>query len=207
MQGSIDGQGPLQALIFTDDPLLAPQRAPNGTVKWLQIVGLHPDELDAVQSWNAKHFIELLRESDPLLLTHSSRPSLMSDASMSARVREGIEQDGSSFALRLGGSLRWRPATALSIEVSVDRRAADELRDGVARRVARGRIFACVGEAAAPGTALVVTPAEGNRWLIDQNGALVIQLTPDFAVRVHDGLRQSGTLEWPELRGIRFLVK
>jgi hypothetical protein len=206
LQGPLDGQGRLTAVVFADDPLLAPRLARNGSVKWLQIVGLDADELRALQSWDAKSFTSLMAEKDPLLQTDVSRKSMLSDEAVASRIRDGIEQDGSSFAVTLGGALRWRPAAGLTVEILLDDRAARELRDGVARRLHRGRAFICVADSGAPGTALVVTSAESNRWLIDSNGALVIQLRPDFVEPFLGAIAASGITVIPGLRDLRFVI-
>ncbi len=206
LQGPLDGEGRLTALLFVDDPLLAPRRAPNGTVQWLQMVGLDQDELSALESWTAEGMTSLLAERDPLLQTDATRPSILSDESFAARIRQGIEQDGSSYAVALGGTLRWRPAAGLTVDVILDDKAARELREGVARRLPRARAFVCVGGHGTPGTSLVVTHAESNRWFIDSNGALIIQLRLDFVDKFLQDLERPGTVTIPELRDLRFLI-
>ena len=87
----------IHAITFADDPQL-PQdvNSPNGSFRFIQIVGLTADELEAIEGWNSVSFCELLKQTNPLLITDLARTSHLEDASFSSAVVAGTKQDGAS---------------------------------------------------------------------------------------------------------------
>ena len=81
---------------FTRDPQLPAIATPNGQVKFVQIVGLTMDELEAIHSWNAEAFLHLRSHTDSLLITDLNRESWMNDKQFAAEVARRSKQDGSS---------------------------------------------------------------------------------------------------------------
>src|SRR5690606_20142881 len=59
----------IRAITFVLDPELDRIATPNGTVQFLQIVGLTEDEQEAIEYWNSERFAALISERDPLLIT------------------------------------------------------------------------------------------------------------------------------------------
>src|SRR5262249_44729566 len=97
----------ITAVVFVEDPELPPTNSPHGSVKFVQIVGITDDELQAVQAWDSKRFTELLKAANPLLVTDLARTSILADPSMAKVVSEGIEQNGSSMGELYVSTVRW----------------------------------------------------------------------------------------------------
>lgn len=86
----------LTAVGFITDPQLGKLHTPNGTVEFLEVVGITQDELDALVCWNCKGLLELLKEQYPLYVTDLSRSSIMEKEEYRRRWEEGVEKEGSS---------------------------------------------------------------------------------------------------------------
>ena len=90
------------ALAFVDDPVLARIESRNGRSGFLQIVGLCPGGLDAVQRGSVHGYVSLLRERDALCRIDPSAPSPLRDGAFAEAVEAGIAASGPRF--------RWRNA-------------------------------------------------------------------------------------------------
>src|SRR5215468_9383855 len=66
---ALEAETEIRAIAFAADPQLGRISTPNGSLEFLQVVGLTVDELEAIQTWNTKPFLDLLAKSNPLLLT------------------------------------------------------------------------------------------------------------------------------------------
>jgi hypothetical protein len=205
LQGSMDGKGPLQAVVFAADPLLRPLSTPNGSVEFLQAVGLHPDELTALKEWKADAFLELLRERSPLLLTDPDRSSILADPAFARRVRDGIDRDGSSRVVAMVEEVSWVRTRAGRVELTLGLTAARELRAAIPSLLRRGRPFLCSRTSRAGETTVVFTRAEKSAWLVEEPDAasgapaLVVQLADDALDRVEASLSTEGRPAWPDL--------
>jgi suppressor of fused-like protein len=99
----------IRAVVFAEDPELGTIDTPHGTVQFLQVVGITPDEYDATQTWSVRDFLELLAGRLPLLVTDLDRASLTDDPEVAAAVAEGTRVDGSSTASLALAEFGWRP--------------------------------------------------------------------------------------------------
>lgn len=109
--GPISSDEPTQlaALLFTEDSALPDLvSSPNGSIRFIQVVGITLGELDAVQAWNSASVVALLRERSPLLLTDLARSSAADDPAFVAAVTEGAKRDGSSQGSLAVPRLTWR---------------------------------------------------------------------------------------------------
>lgn len=97
----------VRAIAFAADPELGTIDTVHGKVRFLQVVGLTPEEYEAVQLWTSTSLLEILAPSIPLLVTDTERGSLLADPAVAARVRAGIEQDGSSTGLLYVDGAGW----------------------------------------------------------------------------------------------------
>lgn len=70
----------LCAVGLVEDPNLGRGQSPFGPFLFLQLVGLHRDELDFATSWSVARFLKLAQVRDPLLVTDLKRPSWLSEA-------------------------------------------------------------------------------------------------------------------------------
>ncbi|MEZ5939978.1 MAG: suppressor of fused domain protein [Planctomycetaceae bacterium] len=86
----------IQAITFVRDPELQPILPPNGSVDFLQIVGLTLDEYEASQSWDSEELLQLMSKLDPLLITDTDRASYLNDPEFAEVVRKRTAEEGSS---------------------------------------------------------------------------------------------------------------
>lgn len=113
----------IYAISFVHDSQLPPIDTPNGSVEFLQIVGLTMDEIDTISSWNASAFLKLRAQTDPLLLTDLSRQSWLAEGPFAAMVAERSRQEGSScswLSLQLECETRQRPVVIRVQSIAVD---------------------------------------------------------------------------------------
>ncbi|MGI5245902.1 suppressor of fused domain protein [Dactylosporangium sp. CA-139066] len=99
----------IRAVAFAEDPELGTIETSNGTVQFLQVVGLTPDEYEATQAWSVRDFLELMARRVPLLITDLRRASLLDDPEVVVAVEEGRRIDGSSTATLALSEFGWRP--------------------------------------------------------------------------------------------------
>lgn len=85
----------LDTLVVCEDPLLQAIETPNGPVSVRRIVGVHPDELALIETWNCSRFIEEWAAEDPRLLTDPQRGTVLR-GSLGGRCRARATTEGSS---------------------------------------------------------------------------------------------------------------
>jgi suppressor of fused-like protein len=98
----------LRAATIVLDPVLGAIRTPNGSVEFLQVVGLTADELEACRAWRTDGVLEHLARTDPRLVTRLARPSMLADPAVAAEVARRSGAEGSSLTELRVASLRWR---------------------------------------------------------------------------------------------------
>ncbi|MDE7432684.1 MAG: suppressor of fused domain protein, partial [Lachnospiraceae bacterium] len=100
----MNANGPIQlgydteitALGFISDPELPEIDTENGSVEFIQMVGITNDEMEAVMCWNCRKLLNLFNEFIPLGITDLDRKSFMSIEKVQNTFRAGVETDGSS---------------------------------------------------------------------------------------------------------------
>jgi hypothetical protein len=97
----------LRAAAVVADPRLSPLQGPFGEVRFLQVVGLHADELEVCRAWSTEGVLDLLARTDPLWCSDLQRPSLLSDPAARAEIEARRASEGSSLTELVVGSLRW----------------------------------------------------------------------------------------------------
>lgn len=100
----------LTALAFIADPALPAIETPNGTVAFLQMVGITGPELQAVQVWNSIGFLQACEPFNPMQLTDLERSCFLDHRLIEEAVAHGNEQDGSSTGYLYVDQLGWEPA-------------------------------------------------------------------------------------------------
>jgi hypothetical protein len=63
----------LTCIAFTDDPELGTIATPNGSVTFLAVVGITPDELSAMKASTTATVLDAMRPANPLLITDPLR--------------------------------------------------------------------------------------------------------------------------------------
>lgn len=82
---------------FVADPELAePLATPNGSVEFLQVVGLTVEEERAAKQWRTRNLLEALLPHMPLWVTDLGRDSLLVHPAVKQQVDEGLRRDGSA---------------------------------------------------------------------------------------------------------------
>lgn len=181
----------IHAATFVLDPQLPPMKTVNGSVEFLQIVGLTMDELEAVSSWNARAFAGLRQKVEPLLITDLNRKSWLGDAAFANRVTEETKREGSSCGwlyLQLECDTTRDP-----VRVRIQSIAVDGLCRRLLGRIPYGRELVLNG----PDATASFRPSEQSRLRLVE-GAVSMDLTAEHALELCNSLRpQAGTYAVP----------
>jgi hypothetical protein len=128
----------LVGVLCTPDPVLPTIATAHGQIEVRRLVGIDALELDRVETWSPRGFLEELRRRDPLLLSPIGRTSWMSDRDFRAAVErraadEGSELDSAMFEIAWTFDDR-------GVVIELPRgRGADRLREALCGRVGFGR--------------------------------------------------------------------
>ncbi|GAA2328735.1 suppressor of fused domain protein [Dactylosporangium salmoneum] len=106
---ALDRDTLIRAVVFAEDPELGTIATANGTVQFLQVVGITLDEYEATQAWSVRGFLELLARRIPLLVTDLDRASVADEPEVAEAVEEGRRVDGSATATLALAEFGWRP--------------------------------------------------------------------------------------------------
>lgn len=196
----------IRAIAFVTDPQLGTIDTPNGSVEFLQIVGLTPDEHAACSDWHTKPVLDLLRELGPLLVTDLDRHSLLETPALAARVQEGIDREGSqsplTFVSVVGWELKGR-GKSRTVTLTLGARAVESLLPKLRSRLAHGREFGLLGRE----QSATFRAADDNGWFTEGH-KLTINLTPAALASVRTTLAPvRGRYEWPELPKLVLVVE
>jgi len=195
----------IRAIAFDTDPQLGTVDTPNGRVEFLQVVGLALDEHAACGDWHTARVLDLLRETDPLLVTDLSRASLLSNTSAAKRIHEGIDRDGSQSDRVFVAKVEWEatgrgPTRALNVTLGA--RAVESLLPKLRSRLAHGRDFALVGKE----QTVRFRAANEWKWAV-RDGTPTLDLSPAALAALRERLPvKRGRYELPELPGVVLTV-
>jgi hypothetical protein len=191
----------IEAILFARDPKLPSIDTPNGSLKFLQVVGITLDELDAVKDWDSEKFLGMMADFQPLLLTGLERRSLLEDARFAEAVRLGAERDGSSMWGLFPSQLKWE-RRGEKLELTVGALIVDQLGRMLRGRTLHGRPFML----RSPELAVEVRPGEAVRWATEEH--LVVSLTPAAARELRAGLvAKRGRYTFKGLPGFTLVVQ
>ncbi|MBY0460039.1 MAG: suppressor of fused domain protein, partial [Gemmataceae bacterium] len=199
----------IRAIAFTTDSQLGAIDTPNGRVEFLQIVGLTTDEHDACSDWHTTPILDLLRESNPLLVTDLDRASTLADPAVKARAEAGIDTEGSQSPLIYVSVAGWKVAgrgKSRTATATLGARAVGSLLPKLRSRLAHGRSFALIGRE----QLVSFRPGSTNGWQPDaeHENTLAVNLTPALLAKVRETLKPvRGRYEWPELPGFVLQVE
>lgn len=170
-----DSDTKIVAITFILDPELGAIATPHGGVSFLQVVGLTQDELDATLYWNARSFAELIRESNPLLVTDLARGSYLADEVFACEVAERSAKEGASAEGLNTDEFRFRVKRfPRSCVLTLGAFLTNDLRRRLRGRIPFGRPFEVLGESAA----IQFEPAEVASWAVDGE-TLRLRLSPE----------------------------
>jgi len=127
----------IHALAIVEDPVLRAIKTQNGTVAFLQVVGLTLDELDLLKRSNPDHFFSIARKgSGRLLIIDLNRQSFFEDP----KTRTLLQQSDSSVGDYLGAitcpTAEWYFMTRASVSLPVS--VIQPLKEQLLERVLNG---------------------------------------------------------------------
>jgi hypothetical protein len=190
---TIDCNGPiclgadtkLTAVAFTLDPQLGKIQTPHGRLKFLQIVGLTGDELSAKNAWNSQKLLELMAESNPLLITDLKRPSMLESAQLGEKIRDGIRRDGSSCDMLHIHELSWKkPMLRKAFTLTIGAGVVESFIQVLPARITHGRAFALMS----PEATVEFVASPGGACAIEES-ALKVALSAAAAEEIASSLR------------------
>ncbi len=196
---------------FATDPELAePLATPNGSVAFLQVVGLTLDEERAAKQWRTRNLLDVLAPHMPLWVTDLARGSLLANPAVKQLVDEGSRRDGSSsgflFTDVLGLAQTKRLLRKPLTQITVGARQVDELVALLPLRLPFGRTLRVAGHQ----WQLLLQPAETENaveWLANDEGA-VLHLTHATVQQLAQTLQpRAGTYVLPLLPGVQWQVE
>lgn len=89
----------LTCLGFLTDPELGKISTLNGSMIFLEAIGITEDELNSMMCWNGENFLNELLKYVPYGISDLSRTSLMNQPEFCHTWKQGISRDGSSTSL------------------------------------------------------------------------------------------------------------
>jgi hypothetical protein len=171
---------PLTAILFHRDPQLEPIDTPHGKVTFLQLIGITADELAAKNAWDANRIAELLSRDNPLLITDTSRKSLLDSPDTAQLIEEGIRREGSSCEQLALHELAWHKSMlSRRFTVSLPAIAADAIRRLLAGRILHDKPFMLFSKKTIVAFAPAATPScrsEKTSLIIGLTAAAVEEL-------------------------------
>jgi hypothetical protein len=209
----------LAALVFVRENELRSTHSRNGSVGFLQMVGLTTGEYDALQAWDARSLVDLIRKRDPLLLIDAERSSYMRDAAFACAVEEGKERDGSSTAVMHGVPVLWFvEPDGIQVHLSVE--AVGLLKWTLSARLSHGKSMAFFGErrrtVRADGSLavhsqvnVVLHPEKGASEIAesDEHGrTCVLRLSADARAELANMRETPGTYTFGSLKSVTLVV-
>ncbi len=138
----------IRSVAFIADPELPVLETPNGSVEFLQIVGLTEDEELALKQWTAIEALEVFHAFMPLYVTYLKRSSLLEKSEVRQAIQQGAQRDGSSTGSIFANRLMFASTRLLGgsvYTVTLGDTQVSELLMLLALRLPFGRDFGLVG--------------------------------------------------------------
>lgn len=190
----------LTAVLFTPDRSLKPIHSRFGSARFLQLVGVTYDELEAVKDWRCEGFLEVMLRENRALMTDVMRHSHMLNPRFAAICREGARQEGSSHGSSYTTVVEWKDEDRLSITVGAI--AVPDLLRMLTLRLPFNRPFRLHGR----DQSVHFVPGLGAGWESSGND-LVLSVPWDAASAMASSLEASrGTYLWPGIPGVALHV-
>lgn len=149
---ALEEQTLICSMAFIDDPELSAIQSPNGSLEFLQVVGITSDEEFALKRWSTLKTLEIFSPHLPLYITDLARDSLLQDTSIAEQVREGSARDGSStgslFIDQLGWIRQKRMLRKPLVEITIGARQVGEIVALLPLRLLFGKSLTLAGDEA-----------------------------------------------------------
>lgn len=196
----MDSDSPITAAVIVEDPALGRLDGPFGAVHFLQIVGLHADELELCRAWSAEGVVELLGRSDPMLVTDLYRPPVTDDPERREEIEDRTRLEGSSLHELRIGTLEVKRRRRGRVVVQLGSGAAAALGPALRRELlGEGATFTVVGDDAE----IRFSAADRPSWKCTDTGvsAVVALDGVEYVAGLFDGRTGWGRVsDWPGLR-------
>jgi hypothetical protein len=157
---ALERETALHAAMFIEDPELGTIETPNGKLQFLLLVGATLDELAAARAWNTEKLLNLMRRTNPLLMTDLARQSILAEPDIALSVVEQTGREGSSSGLLAVREMSVQIGSWFSrnkqITLVLGASGVGDFRALLRGRTAFGRDFRVVG----PDAILTIVPAE-----------------------------------------------
>jgi hypothetical protein len=155
----------IRAIAFRDDDALLARDTPNGRLRFLQVVGITLDELEAIKRWKTARVLGLLLPRLPLGITDLSRRTTLDDPALRAELEAGIRAEGSSTGLLYTSVADWHAAEG-RLEVVLGANAIRDVKGVLPGRIPYGRPLSIL----AGSRAIAFEPAADVRWSEERGG-------------------------------------
>jgi hypothetical protein len=195
----------IRAAVFTRDPQLPAIETPNGQVAFVQVVGVTLDEYQSMKEWNTSGMLEVLRSTNPLLVTDLDRSSILDDPATAQAVATRRDAEGSSMAGLRSPETTWSVDPS-GVQITTGALVVDGLQVLLSGRCALGRPATIWGTS----QSIQFIPSERLGWHDVPSEPLILHLEipPDGARELAATLRPVvGTYSVPSMPGLVVSVK
>lgn len=198
----------LCSMAFISDPELPAIDTPNGSVSFLQVVGLTLDEEAVAHKWDTRKLLASMLPYMPLYTTDLERQSFLTEPGVMTSATEGIRKDGSSSSAAFTDLLDLRQQKRFLrkplVEVTLGARQIEQLAEFLPLRLPFGKPFTLAG----PRSRLFFDLGRKNEVLPGRDGSLLIKVTAasvkEFATLLHP---RQGVYKLPSFQQILWDVK
>ncbi|QYF93772.1 suppressor of fused domain protein [Massilia sp. PAMC28688] len=198
----------LCSLAFTFDPELPAIDTANGSVAFLQVVGLTRDEEAVAHKWDTRKLLATMHPCMPLYVTDLERHSFLTEPGVMVQATEGIRKDGSSssaaFTDLLDVRQRKRFLRKSLVEITLGARQIEQLAEFLPLRLPFGKPFSLVG----PRARLFFDLGRKNEVSIGRDGVVLFKVNAasvkDFATLLHP---RKGVYKLPSFQQVLWDVK
>ncbi len=169
------GGARLNAVLIVKDNELPVLDTANGRVEFLQVVGLHVDESDALKCWKVDRLIDVFRAKESKnLVTNPRRQSLLEDPVLKAEVDSGAQKEQQSVSEIKCGLAEW--IFTHKITIAFGREIIPQLKNSLISRLEDGTSLTI-----SDGDSTVVFESGASPGLAIEDSVLVITLGIDEA--------------------------
>lgn len=192
----------MAAIAFIEDSQLKPVDSISGRIEFLQMVGLTGDEYLWLQKWNTRGMLRILGEDNLYLISSLRRRSLLKDTDKETRIKDGALSEGSSTGTWFGEDVR-AVRSKNGLDVHLEQDDVDRVFTALNGRIPFGKSMRLVGK-----DSCVIFRPTREPGLDEDDENIYIDVTLNLAERMSATLQpMSGIYSWPELPGLRLIVK
>lgn len=201
-------QTDIRAITLVHDPQLPETIAtPNGSLQFLQVVGITLDELQAIKCWNSEKFLAAVSDHLPGFVTDLDRKSLLRDPDFKKTVDGAIRREGSSTGALHLTNVQWRVSRSWlgsrRLTVTIGANGVSDLVAILPARISFQREFALAGK-----QVVSFVPAETFTWEEVDAVAIRISLTARAASELSQTLQvKAGEYSVPSLPSVTIVVE